>query len=145
MTSWDTSTPGVVTLPSGRCVRGRSLRAHRAAGDEPGLAVQIAAAAPPAPPWERRWIRWRDFWVPSHPDEATAVLREAYERAAHERVEIGCGGGVGRTGTALAVLAVLDGMDADAALAWVRAHYHPRAVETPWQRRYVRRVRRDSP
>ena len=25
------------------------------------------------------------------------------------------------------------------AVAWVRERYHPRAVETPWQRRYVRR------
>ena len=49
-------------------------------------------------------------------------------------------GGVGRTGTALAALAVLDGLDPGRAVAWVRAHYHPRAVETPWQRRWLRGV-----
>ena len=28
-----------------------------------------------------------------------------------------------------------------AAVAWVRREYHPRAVETPWQRWWLRRVR----
>ena len=58
---------------------------------------------------------------------------------AGERVEIACGGGRGRTGTALACIAQLAGIAPDAATAWVREHYDPRAVETPWQRRYVRR------
>jgi protein-tyrosine phosphatase len=54
-------------------------------------------------------------------------------------VEVACGGGRGRTGTALACLAVLDGVPAHEAVGYVRAHYDARAVETPWQRRYVRR------
>ena len=29
----------------------------------------------------------------------------------------------------------------DEAVAWVRERYHPRAVETPWQRRWVLAVR----
>jgi len=52
-------------------------------------------------------------------------------------VELACGGGRGRTGTALACLAVLDGMPAAEAVAYVREHYDLRAVETPCQRRYV--------
>ncbi len=48
-----------------------------------------------------------------------------------------CVGGVGRTGTALACLAVLDGVAAAQAVAFARAHYHLKAVETPWQRRWV--------
>lgn len=47
--------------------------------------------------------------------------------------------GRGRTGTALACIAVLDGVAPQQAVAFVREHYDPRAVETPWQRRYVRR------
>jgi hypothetical protein len=42
-------------------------------------------------------------------------------------------------GTALACLAVLDGVPAHEAVGYVRALYDARAVETPWQRRYVRR------
>lgn len=47
--------------------------------------------------------------------------------------------GVGGTGTALACIAVLNGVSPRQAVAFVREHYDPRAVETPWQRRYVRR------
>ena len=56
---------------------------------------------------------------------------------ADERVEITCGGGTGRTGTVIACMAVLAGVPVEAAVAWTRAHYRPRAVETPWQRRWV--------
>lgn len=56
-----------------------------------------------------------------------------------ERVEIACGGGRGRTGTALACLAVIDGVPANRAVAFVRQHYAPHAIETPWQKRYVAR------
>jgi len=67
------------------------------------------------------------------------ALREAWARAETERVEIACAGGHGRTGTALACLAVLDGVPNGVAVAYVREHYSPRAVETPWQRRFVGR------
>ncbi|WP_235875244.1 phosphatase domain-containing protein [Saccharopolyspora aridisoli] len=56
-------------------------------------------------------------------------------------MELSCGGGRGRTGTALACLAVLDGVHPGEAVSFVRAHYQPSAVETPWQRRYVRGFR----
>ena len=54
-------------------------------------------------------------------------------------MEIACGGGRGRTGTALACIAVLDGVPGREAAAFVRERYGARAVETPWQRRYVTR------
>lgn len=91
-------------------------------------------------PWENRWIRWPDFRLPADGDHARAVLMEAWERATDERVELACDGGRGRTGTALAYLAVLDGVPPADAVAWVREHYDSRAVETPWQRRWVRRA-----
>jgi len=46
-------------------------------------------------------------------------------------------GGRGRTGTALACVAVLDGVPADQAVDYVRRHYHPDAVETEEQRQFV--------
>lgn len=67
------------------------------------------------------------------------MLHEAWLRADTERVEVSCAGGRGRTGTALACLAVIDGVPAGQAVAFVRRHYDPHAVETPWQRRYVAR------
>ena len=56
-----------------------------------------------------------------------------------ERVEIACAGGHGRTGTALACLAVLDGVPGHEAVRYVRTHYAARSVETPGQRRFVAR------
>jgi hypothetical protein len=37
-------------------------------------------------------------------------------------------------------LAVLDGLPAEEAVGWVKQHYDPKAVETPWQARWVRRL-----
>jgi protein-tyrosine phosphatase len=137
--SWDPTDAGVLSLPSGRLVRGRGLRRSLPPGPLPTFAVYLLGSAPPAVAWESRWLRWPDFWLPSDRRQAREVMHEAWERAATERVEIACAGGRGRTGTALACLAVLDGVPASAAVAFVRRHYDPHAVETPWQRRYVAR------
>jgi protein-tyrosine phosphatase len=101
--------------------------------------VYLLGKRPSDTPWETRWLRWPDFWLPRNRALAKRILREAWDRAADERVEIACGSGRGRTGTALACLAVIDGVPADQAVAYVRRHYDPHAVETPWQRRYVER------
>jgi hypothetical protein len=130
---------GVVELPDGRRVRGRGLRdGPPAPGEEPELGVYLTGSRPPAQAWESRWVRWPDFALPRSTPDAVAALRVAHERAADQRVELACGGGTGRTGTALALLAVLSGVSPDDAVGWVREHYRPRAVETPWQRRWVR-------
>jgi protein-tyrosine phosphatase len=93
---------------------------------------------PPAPMgWEQRWVRWSDFRLPADEPDAREALCEAWRRAERERIEVACSGGIGRTGTALACLAVLDGVPAGEAVAFVREHYDRRAVETPWQRRFV--------
>lgn len=136
---WDAETPGLLRLPSGRRVRGRGLRRPLPDGPRPGFALYLLGHRPPPVEWEYRWLRWPDFRLPSDRAEASEALREVWERAEGERVEVACGGGYGRTGTALACLAVLDGVPADEAVAYVRTHYAKRAVETPWQRRFVRR------
>lgn len=139
MTStWDQSGLGVLRLPSGRLIRGRSLRRPLPAAPAPTFAVYLLGKPPPAVAWESRWVPWPDFGLPRDRPYAGEVLREAWERAATERVEVGCAGGRGRTGTALACLAVIDGVPVEQAVAFVRRHYDPRAVETPWQKRYVR-------
>jgi len=127
----------VLRLPSGRLVRGRGLRRPLPPGPAPDFALYLLGRPPPTVGWESRWLRWPDFRLPADPAATAEALREAWERAATERVEIACGGGLGRTGTALACLAVLDGVPAGGAVAYVRAHYARRAVETPWQRRFV--------
>ncbi|MCP3819980.1 protein phosphatase [Streptomyces sp. A3M-1-3] len=136
---WEPTAAGVLRLPSGRLVRGRALRRPLPAGPTPDYAVYLLGKPPPELPWEARWLRWPDFRLPSSDAEAQEILGEAWARAGTERVEIACGGGRGRTGTALACLAVLDGVPAGEAVDFVRRHYDRRAVETPWQKRYVRR------
>ena len=132
--------PGVVELPDGRRIRGRGLRNPVPAGQSPEFAVYLLARDPGPFNWEHRWVRWPDFRTPSSTPDAFAALREAHDRSASERVEIACGGGVGRTGTALAAIAVLAGVPAAEAVAWVRRAYNGRAAETPWQRRWARQA-----
>jgi protein-tyrosine phosphatase len=135
---WDAGGDGLLWLPSGRLLRGRGLRRPLPDGPAPEFGLYCLGTAPPDFPWESCWLRWPDFRLPADRERARAVLHEAWSRAATQRVEVACGGGRGRTGTALACLAVLDGVPPPEAVAYVRAHYHPKAVETPWQRRYVR-------
>jgi protein-tyrosine phosphatase len=136
---WHPTSAGVLRLPSGRLIRGRSLRQPLPPGPTPTFAVYLLGKTPPTVAWESRWLRWPDFWLPSDGAHAREVLHEAWERAMTQRVEITCGGGHGRTGTALACLAVIDGVPANQAVAFVQQHYDRHAVETPWQKRYVAR------
>jgi hypothetical protein len=138
---WPEGTPGLVRLPSGRLVRGRGLRRPLPEGPVPGFAVHLVGRRPSAVPWPSLWVRWPDFRLPADPAALRTALVEALDRAATQRVELACGGGRGRTGTALACLAVLDGVAADEAVVWVRAHYDRRAVETRAQARFVRAFR----
>jgi hypothetical protein len=136
VTAW-ASEAGLLALPSGVRVRGRRL------ADQVGPAdFALVLAAGPVPSWPHRRIDWPDFRVPTDRADGLDALHEAYRRAvAGERVEVACRGGVGRTGTALAALAVLDGLTPRQAVGWVRRRYHPRAAETPWQRWWLRGVR----
>ena len=110
-------------------------------GPEPQFALYLLGHPPPPVGWEARWVRWPDFRLPADREAARAALLELWERAPDERVEVACAGGRGRTGTALACLAVLDGVPPREAVGYVREHYSRHAVETPWQRRHVRRFR----
>lgn len=139
--SWDPAAPGVMRLPSGRLVRGRGLRRPLPSGPEPTYGVYLLGKPPPAVGWRSDWIRWPDFRLPADGEQAAAILHDAWTVAGDDRVEIACRGGRGRTGTALAIMAVLDGVPAGAAVAYVREHYDRHAVETPWQKRYVRNWR----
>jgi len=133
---WDDE-PGVIRLPDGRKVRGTGVKRPRGDVPAPEFAVYLLGRDPGITAWPNRWVQWGDFRLPRDRADAVDALREAHARAPEERVEIACGAGVGRTGTALAILATLSGVPAAEAVAWVRARYHPRAVETRWQRAWV--------
>jgi hypothetical protein len=143
--SWDPAAPGILRLPSGRLVRGRALAHPLPAGPLPDFALYLLGESPAAVDWDARWVRWPEFLLPRDRGDAWDALHEAWRRADGERVEIACRGGRGRTGTALACIAVLDGLPARQAVAFVRGQYHGRAIETPWQRRYVRHFPLERP
>jgi hypothetical protein len=125
-----------ITFPDGTRVRASSLldRDEHLEGRDFGLYLD--------PRWNATWpaeiIDWPDFELPRDGTRAASQIRAAFARAKRgEGVEVGCLGGIGRTGTVLACMAVLAGVDSTDAVAWVREHYQPSAVETPDQERWV--------
>ncbi len=90
------------------------------------------------PPWPHAHVDWPDFGVPADIDALRRALEDVLARARRgDVVEVGCLGGHGRTGTALACLAVLTGTPAADAVAWVRDNYCAKAVETAEQEAFV--------
>ena len=90
------------------------------------------------PPWPHALLDWPDFGLPRDVDSVLQAFRQVLARArGDQRVEIGCWGAHGRTGTALACLAVLTGLPRDEAVSWVRSTYCAKAVETTEQEAFV--------
>lgn len=138
-----TSLPNAVELPGGGWVRGRALRRPLTEKPYPTFGLYLGSRRlrrrhEAAMPWEQEWLDWPDFYVPLDRAQATAAITDLHRRIVEgQRAEVACNGGVGRTGTVLACLAVLAGLAADQAVTWARGHHNRHAVETPWQRRWV--------
>lgn len=134
---------GSLELPDGAVIRGRGLRNPMPEGPLPEYGLYFGSARLRARhdavlTWPHEWLDWPDFRLPRDQDAAIAAFRGLHQRAlAGERVEVACNGGIGRTGTAISLLAVLAGIPPTEAVDWTRAHYQRRAVETPGQRRWV--------
>jgi len=128
----------LVTMPDGTAVMAVSFdAADPYTRDEPpafGLYLDDRWS----PPWPHIHIDWPDFGAPDDPDVVVAEVAGLLDRARNdELVEIGCLGAHGRTGTALAVAAVLCGVAPTDAVDWVRVNYCDRAIETPEQEAFV--------
>jgi protein-tyrosine phosphatase len=101
---------------------------------ERGVAAGVEVVRHPIP----------DGRAPASATELGTILSEIREARASANVAIACMGGVGRTGTVAACALVEAGMEADAAIATVRAVRHPTAVETAEQEAFVRAFARDQ-
>jgi len=127
----------VVRFPDGVAVTAVSFDDtgyHR--GAQPDYGVYLDARW--QPPWPHELVEWPDFGLPADKAAFATAMSGALARArAGETVELGCLGGHGRTGTALAWLAMLSGISPDEAIGWVRANYCPHAVETAEQHAFV--------
>jgi Protein-tyrosine phosphatase len=132
---------GAVELPGGAWIRGRGLRNPAPGGLDPEYGLYLGTHrlwAKHTFGWPHELLEWPDFRLPRDTPRAVELIHDLHRRARDgQRVEVACGGGIGRTGTVIAALATLSGIPAADAVTWVRANYHPRAVETPWQRRWV--------
>ena len=128
----------IVRFPDGTEVRAASLsdRVEHDSWRQFGLYMDEAWQ----PSWESQVIQWQDFGLPHSNEEAIDQILAAFNRAkAGEHVEVGCLGGLGRTGTVLACMAILAGVEPNDAVAWVRKNYHRRAVESEAQQQWVLR------
>jgi protein-tyrosine phosphatase len=126
----------IVTFPDGTRVRASALFERRV--DDPQRSFGLYLDARWQPRWAAELIDWPDFGLPEDAESAAGKIEAAFTRAqGDELVEVGCLGGSGRTGTVLACMAVLAGVPARQAVAWVRGAYKPGAVETVEQEQWV--------
>jgi hypothetical protein len=125
-----------VTLPDGTRLRACGIFDRREDDDQPDFGLYMDERWQPM--WPADVIDWPDFGLPSVPEKAAAQIRAAFARAqAGERVEVGCLGGRGRTGTVLACMSVLAGIPPHEAVRWVRRNYDAAAIETSEQEAWV--------
>lgn len=129
--------PGTdLELPRGGRVRA-SASYHRSE-DVPGRVWGLYMDAYWAPTWPSRMLPWENLALPYDFDEAVEAIYEAHKLAADGGfVEVGCQGGIGRTGVVIACFAIIDGVAPVAAVQWVRDRYLVKAVETPIQEWWV--------
>lgn len=125
-----------VILPDGTGVLATSIADRRR--DNPGRDFGLYLDPAWKPDWPATIIEWPDFGLPASPADAALEIASAFDRARlGERLEVGCLGGLGRTGTVLACFAVLCGLGAESAIDWVRTRYDRRAIETAEQEQWV--------
>jgi Protein-tyrosine phosphatase len=125
-----------VRLPDGTTLKAVSIRERRAETPDRDYGLYLDARWQPT--WNADVIEWEDFGLPTDSDATAEAIYKAFDRAKRgERIEIGCIGGLGRTGTVLACTVILAGVTPGEAVQWVRAHYDPAAVETPEQEEWV--------
>jgi len=126
----------VVCFPDATCITASPLPARKEGNPDRDCGLYMDASW--APTWDAELIDWPDFGLPADEARAAEQIVSAFERAKNgERLEIGCIGGLGRTGTVLACMTILSGVPADQAVNWVRTNYNPSAVETVEQEAWV--------
>ena len=126
-----------VLFPDGTAVRASSIGERVV--DDPTRSFGLYLDMRWAPSWPAEVIDWPDFGLPADGDRAADQITAAFARArSGDLVEVGCVGGLGRTGTVLACMAVLAGVPGASAVDWVRREYNPAAVETSAQEQWVR-------
>lgn len=136
----------LVRFPDGTMIGARAFGSRRE-WDKPQFGVYLCSARTrrrigrdSTVTWRSIWLEWPAFGLPRDGGATTEALLEAHRRArSGQIVELACGSGRTRTGTAVAALAVASGIAPDQAVAWARRHYRRRILVLPWQRRWLAR------
>jgi hypothetical protein len=125
-----------VRFPDGTQVRASAIFDRRE--DDPERDFGLYLDRRWRPTWPAEVLEWEDFGLPSDRETAARQIEAAFARAqSGQVVEVGCLGGLGRTGTVLACMAVLAGVTSTDAVPWVRGIYNRQAVETSAQEDWV--------
>jgi hypothetical protein len=98
------------------------------------------------PPFARKASRsrmvlfpWEDWGIPENPRVFHRAVRWLLSEAEKgQKIEVACMGGHGRTGTALATMLVVQGLDARTAMRRVRRSYCEEAIESDKQIAFLR-------
>jgi hypothetical protein len=124
----------MVTFPDGTRVRAVSLAERRE--DDPERAFGLYLDQHWALTWPAELVAWPDVGVPEEPEVAAVQVAAAFDRARRgELVEVGCLGGRGRTGTALACTAILAGVAPSKAVAGCAGRTGRRPSRRPSRKR----------
>lgn len=97
------------------------------------------------PAWRNEYVVFPDFGIPTYTDLAIEQINAAIVRAAdlNQKVEIGCIGGHGRTGTMLACMKIWashrvgEPMEPKDAIDWVHKNYCSHAIEGDQQEWWI--------
>lgn len=126
-----------LTFPNGVSVNASSMNNNRKA-DEPAPDFGLYLDWGWKPEWRAEVISWPDFGLPHNDEAAVDAIIEMYERAEKGWVvEVGCIGGHGRTGTVLACMGVLAGLEPKESIKYVRKNYCHETVEGAKQEWWV--------
>lgn len=104
----------------------------------PELDVPWQVSSKRTPEWPMTWLEWPDYSVPKNLDDVLACLEWTWEHIVQgERVETGCLGGHGRTGTFLACLLAMNGVTPGLAMGRVWNDYCEEAIESKSQMKLI--------
>jgi hypothetical protein len=128
----------VLKFPNGVEVHPSSLQ-DRKPGDGkpvPDFGLYLASSWKPAS--LAYYLDWPDYGIPTWYEVAYQSIQDAYGLAeGGSFVEVGCIGGHGRTGTAVACMAIIAGVPTCEAVEWVRKNYCEHAIESEKQEWWV--------
>lgn len=126
-----------VEFPDGTTVYASSLFTRGKDEEVPDFGLYLD------PSWDAPCLAYQPYWadydIPSNAKVAVMAIVDVFNKASQAGmwVEVGCIGGHGRTGTVLACMAVLAGLEHDEAIKFVHENYCHHAIETKEQEWWV--------